>query len=124
MCLVASAALLTEGVNWGIGLHYDDMVLENMPKVALFSYSAGFLTILGTAWSKTSFGITLLRISSGWVKAFVWFLIVSTNLVLTASGIILWVQCVPLKKLLSEAEDGTCWPKKIVEHYQTFGSGR
>ncbi|CAI4213957.1 unnamed protein product [Parascedosporium putredinis] len=61
--LMISSVLLTQGVKWGVGMHFEDMVLDNIPKVAEFSYAAGFATILGTAWSKTSFGITLLRIS-------------------------------------------------------------
>lgn len=119
-----SAALLTEGVKWGIGLHYEDMDLEKMPKAALFSYAAAFATILGTAWSKTSFGITLLRISSGYATWLVWFIIASVNLVLGASAVLLWIQCWPLKKLLSDAEEGTCWPRLIGERYQTFCSGK
>ena len=120
---MVSSVLLTVGVKYGIGLHFEDMVLEDMPKVSMYSYAAGFATILGTAWSKTSFGITLLRISSGWVKWLVWFIIISVNLVLVASGIILWVQCRPLSKLFSEMLEGTCWNKHIVEDYQTFCSG-
>ncbi|PKS08085.1 hypothetical protein jhhlp_005360 [Lomentospora prolificans] len=120
--LLISSALLTEGVKYGIGMHFEDMVLENIPKVAEFSYAAGFTTILGTAWSKTSFGITLLRISTGWTKWFVWFLVISINLVLGASAIILFIQCWPIQKLFNEMLDGQCWPKNTVEHYQMFCS--
>ncbi|MBE3045623.1 hypothetical protein IMZ48_24365, partial [Candidatus Bathyarchaeota archaeon] len=74
------------------------MLLENIPRVSAFSYAAGFTTILGTCWSKTSFGITLLRVSDGWVRWFVWFLIISVNLVLIANAVILWVQCWPIQK--------------------------
>lgn len=111
-------------MKWGIGLHYEDMELEKMPGVSMFSYAAGFATILGTAWSKTSFGITLLRISGGWARWLVWFLIASVNLVLGASAVVLWVQCWPIAKLFSEAEEGSCWPRVIVEHYQTFCSSK
>ncbi|SPO06773.1 uncharacterized protein DNG_09467 [Cephalotrichum gorgonifer] len=103
--LVISVSLLTEGVKYGIGLHYEDMILENMQKTAKFSYAAGFATILGTSWSKTSFGITLLRISNGWVKLFVWFIIISLNLVLSASAIILFVQCRPIQRLFTQMVD-------------------
>lgn len=105
-------------------MHFEDMVLENISKVAEFSYAAGFATILGTAWSKTSFGITLLRISNGWVKWFVWFLIISINLILGTSAVVLFVQCQPIGKLFNEMLEGNCWPKRTVELYQTFCSGK
>lgn len=97
---------------------------EKIPETSKFSYAAGFTTILGTSWSKTSFGITLLRISSGWLKWFVWFIIISVNLVLSASAILLWVQCLPVEKLFDELAEGTCFSRHIIEDYQTFCSGK
>jgi len=40
----------------------------------------GFFSIVSAAWSKTSFAITLLRISDGWTYKFIWFIIISVNL--------------------------------------------
>ncbi|KAH6620877.1 hypothetical protein B0J18DRAFT_466506 [Chaetomium sp. MPI-SDFR-AT-0129] len=62
--LMVSTAMLTEGTKVGIGLHYQDMKLKDMPKMAWISYGAGFCATLATTWSKTSFGITLLRLST------------------------------------------------------------
>lgn len=116
--------MLTEGTKYGIGLHYEDMDYTKMPMVALISYSAGFATILAAAWSKTSFGITLLRISSGWVKWFVWFIIVSVNVVLGVSAAIMWTRCWPVKKLWYSETEGICYTTVTMERYQTFTSGR
>ncbi len=123
--MLVSTAMLTEGTKWGIGLHYEDMDYKNkMWMVALISYSAGFATILAAAWSKTSFGITLLRISKGWVKWFIWFIIISVNIVLGVSAIIMWTRCWPVQKLWFSEVEGTCWTTVTMEHYQTFTSSK
>jgi hypothetical protein len=122
--VLTSTVLLTEGVKYGIGLHYHHMDPEKMPVGSLISYAAGFATILGAAWSKTSFAITLLRIASDpWSRWFLWFIIISVNVILGVSGLILWIQCWPVQKLWIYELEATCWPKHIVEHYQTFTSG-
>ena len=115
--------MLTEGIKYGIGLHYNDMDLQKLPTTVWISYAAGFSTILATAWSKTSFGITLLRISNGWVKWFVWFIIISVNVVLGAVGTVHWVQCWPVAKLWTPTMRGTCIPLHYVEDFGTFASG-
>lgn len=100
------------------------MVLENIPVVAEYSYAAGFATILGIAWSKTSFGITILRISAGWMRWLTLFIIISMNLVMVANAIMLYAQCTPVRRLFDELAEGTCWPKVIGERYQTFCAGK
>lgn len=118
-----SVALLTKGVDYGIGLHFEDMVLENIPIVAEYSYAAAFATLLGVSWSKTSFAVSILRISNGRMRWFIWFIIISTNMVLITNAILLYAQCTPIKRLFDEQAEGTCWPKTIGEHYQTFCAG-
>ncbi len=122
--ILVSTAMLTEGTKYGIGLHYEDMDYKNMPMMSLISYSAGFATILAAAWSKTSFGITLLRIASGWVKWFIWLIIVSVNVVLGVSAAIMWTRCWPVAKLWNPELEGTCWTPVTMERYQTFTSSK
>ena len=121
--ILVSTAMLSEGIKYGIGLHYYNMDLDKMPTMAMISYAAGFATILGTIWSKTSFGITLLRISAGRMRWLVWFIIISVNLVLGISATIHWAQCWPLKKLFYYDMAGTCLPLHVVQNYQTFAAG-
>lgn len=123
MSILVSTAMLSEGIKYGIGLHYYNMDLDKMPTMAMISYAAGFATILGTIWSKTSFGITLLRISAGRMRWLVWFIIISVNLVLGVSATIHWAQCWPLKKLFYYDMAGTCLPLHVVQNYQTFAAG-
>lgn len=122
--ILVSTAVLAEGIrNYGVGLHYSDMDPAKMPTQALISYIAGFATILGTIWSKTSFSITLLRISTGRLRYLVWFIIISVNLVLGVSATIHWAQCWPLKKLWNYDMEGRCLPRETVQSYQVFASG-
>lgn len=116
--------MLTEGVKYGIGLFWEDMDYKKLPVVLILSYAAGLGGTVAAAWSKTSFAITLLRISKGWVKWVIWFIIISVNIVLGVSGLILWIQCWPLPKLWLPDVEGTCWPKTTVEAYNTFTSSR
>lgn len=97
--------------------------MENINKVSLFSYTAGFFSVLATCWSKTSFASTLLRISNGWMKGFVWFIIISVNLVLGINATVQWVQCWPVEKLWYTSIDGRCWSPKVVQHYNIFVAG-
>jgi hypothetical protein len=123
VALLVSTAMLTEGTKAGIGLHYLDMNLKYMPKMAWISYGAGFCATLATTWSKTSFGITLLRLSDGWVKWLIWFIIITTNLVHGFSAAMMWIQCWPVAKLWTPSMEGTCWPNSVVQDYQTAANG-
>jgi hypothetical protein len=115
--------MLTEGVKYGIGLYWEDMDPLKLPVVLILSYASGLGGTVAAAWSKTSFAITLLRISNGWVKWVLWFIIISVNVALGVSGLILWIQCWPLQKLWMPDVEGACWPKLTVERYQTFTTG-
>lgn len=116
--------MLTAGTKYGIGLHFEDMDYTNMPTIAWISIGAGFSTILGTTWSKTSFAITLLRLaSSRWMRWLIWFIIISVNLVLGFSAAVMWIQCWPVAKLWIYDLPGSCWPAYVVQNYMTFASG-
>lgn len=122
--ILVSSALLTAGTKYGIGLHFEDMDYANMPTVAWISIAAGFSTLLGTTWSKTSFAITLLRLSSSrWMRWLIWFIIISVNLVLGFAAAVMWIQCWPVSKLWIYDLPGSCWPAHVVQNIMTFGSG-
>lgn len=98
------------------------MKLENMPTQAKLSYSAAFCVILAAAWSKTSFAFTLLRITTGHMKWFVWFIIITVNIVLSISATLLWISCWPTEKLWHPDVPGSCWKTTVGQNYQTFAS--
>src|SRR3954447_10597928 len=91
--------MLSEATKYGLGMHWEDMDYTKIPNINLLSYPAGFCTILGTAWSKTSFAITLLRLPiSRWMKWFIWFIIITVNLVLGFTAATMFVSCWPVEK--------------------------
>jgi hypothetical protein len=124
IALVVSVALQSVAVTYGLGSHYGDLDGEAVSAVALYSISAGFGSVLATCWSKTSFGLSLLRISTGKTRAFVWFIIVSVNLVMGSVGVIQWVQCWPVQKLWYWEMEGSCFPANIVQNHNTFAAGK
>lgn len=119
--LVASVALQSVGVTYGLGQRYAVQRAEGtVSQVALYSTAAGFGSILATCWSKTSFAISLLRISDGRVRWFIWFVIITVNLVLGSNGAIQWAQCWPVAKRWHYELEGECFPSKTVQNYNTF----
>lgn len=49
-------------------------------------------TLIGQAWTKTAFGVTLLRISSQWQKWTIWFCILTMNLFMFFKVLLQWAQ--------------------------------
>lgn len=83
-----------------------------------------FSSILATSWSKTSFGISLLRISGRGMKIFVWSVIVAVNLVFAFNGTLQWVQCWPVsKQWTEEMTEGRCLSPRVVQSSFTFVAG-
>ncbi|KAL8336577.1 hypothetical protein RB601_000411 [Gaeumannomyces tritici] len=72
------------------------------------------ISVAGQAWSKTSFAMTLLRMSQGWMAAFIWFAIVSMNVLFGASATLFWVGCSPVEKRWSPFVPGDCDPDTSV----------
>jgi hypothetical protein len=122
--VLVSSAMLTEATKYGLGMHFEDMDWTKMSTLAWLNIGAGFSTILGATWSKTSFAITLMRLSSSrWMKYLIWFIIISTNLVLGMSATMMWIQCWPVAKLWHSEMEGSCWPGYVVQNYMTFAAG-
>lgn len=109
-------------VSNGYGRPFDDIDPDNLSTMAFFNYAYGFMVLLAAVWSKTSFAVTLLRISDGWTKRLVWFSIITVNAVMGVSAAFQWLQCWPSEKLWKPEVDGACWPSTIVITYNTFSS--
>jgi hypothetical protein len=54
----------------------------------------------------------------------VWFIIITTNLVLGANATAQWIQCWPVERLWDSTVKGSCWPRETVEHVGTMGTGK
>ena len=117
--LLVSASTTSACVTLGYGLNATDMPKENLPKMPFIAVFAGFFSVLSAAWSKTSFGLTLLRLCQGWTKWVIWFIIVTVNLILGTAMLLMWVKCHPFAKVWDDRIEGWCInPKNIVTFYQ------
>lgn len=93
------------------------------PASGLYGLVTGTLSICAASWSKISFALTLLRITQGKLKAFVWFSIGVINLGLGAAALVLWIQCTPIRKAWDPLVAGTCWNVDVSVVVGIVGSG-
>lgn len=57
--------------------------------------------------------MTLLRLTTGKTKKFVWFLIITLNISMAFSAAIPWIQCIPIQKMWHPDLDGACWASGV-----------
>ncbi len=123
--LLGSAISTTLNGPLGFGHHVQEVPLENVAQLGILSNISGTLSIFAVALSKTSFAITLLRISTGfWMRALIWFVIISLNITMDLSGIFFWVSCDPPGKTWNPMVEGTCWPMSVSVTYGIVVGGK
>lgn len=121
ICLVAQSALITFNTTIGYGKHIWDFHPKDLSMFLLMSNTSGFFSILAAMWSKTSFAMTVLRISDGWYKKFIWFIIISINATLGFGAVSTYIQCTPMEKLWTPLMvGGKCWSKEFIIDYNIF----
>ena len=124
MALLASTSLQSVCVSLDLGKPNYAINLDTLQDMSMYSYIAGFLSILAVLWSKVSFALTLLSISTGRTKRWLWLIIISTNVVLGVNATGQWIQCWPVQRLWDITVRGECWPKRTVEIIGTTGTGK
>lgn len=124
VALIFSIAMQSVAVSHGLGRHYVDLTVEQLSFVSMYSIIAGFGSILTTCWSKTSFALSLLRISTGKLRIAIWAIIISVNIVLGSNGLLQWIQCWPIpKRWHYDTIEGRCFPSLVIQNYNTFFAG-
>ncbi|KAF5517598.1 hypothetical protein CGCA056_v010906 [Colletotrichum aenigma] len=98
------------------------ITIENITTLAIVGLSSITCSFVGQVWSKTAFAISLLRMCEGWKKAFVWFSIISMNILFAFASLSFWIGCVPLEKRWKPFGDGTCYDLKWVVSFGIFVS--
>ena len=106
----------------GFGRPLSQFNFKNLNLFLLITNLAGTFSILSALWSKTSFAITVLRISSGWTKGLVWFIMITVNISLGMAITITWGQCTPIAKIWQPLLEGECWPKTTQIRYNIFAN--
>ncbi|KAL2150939.1 hypothetical protein VTH82DRAFT_6037 [Thermothelomyces myriococcoides] len=121
VCITVESALLTYVTTYGYGKHiWDFDAVNDMPKILIPMNVAGTLSVTAAIWSKTSFGITLLQITDGWIKKATWVIIITMNIAMGLSALFPWVNCAPVYKVWNMYAEGTCWDPKVMVKYNIF----
>ncbi|KAF2175453.1 hypothetical protein K469DRAFT_680029 [Zopfia rhizophila CBS 207.26] len=108
-------------VGYGIGKHLVDTDPVKIVDGIKFMYLGEIFALFAMPTSKTSFCVTLLRLTATqWHKWFIWFIIITINLTLWLCAILTLAQCSPVEKLWNIALPGTCWDNRIVINYSIF----
>ncbi|KAK1756749.1 hypothetical protein QBC47DRAFT_443316 [Echria macrotheca] len=124
IAILAESIIISVTVGMGFGHHTWDVPFEDLgPMFKVFSVG-GTLSICASVWSKTSFALTILRLTEGWMRKFIWALIISMNVFMGVTGLINYIHCWPLDKLwdFTGAVPGTCWPIEVVVNYDIFSA--
>ncbi|KAI0837562.1 hypothetical protein F5Y06DRAFT_270757 [Hypoxylon sp. FL0890] len=113
MIQVTCSILVSINVAAGFGKRTEDVIAENGPEnivpITLKETIVGFLMTLSAAWSKTSFAVTLLRITKGQIKTLLWMIIITMNVFMTVGALSLFFQCSPVAKSWDQDIPGACW---------------
>lgn len=96
--------------DFGMGHHSYDIVILDTSRWILILDSRATTTLTALAWTKTAFAVSLLRLTMGRTRAFVWFLIVTLNIAMVFSALVPWIQCQPVAKRWRFELEGQCWP--------------
>ena len=92
--------------SWGLEIH-------DLAKFLIIISSRATFTITALGWTKTAFAVTLLRLTTGMTKSFLWFIIISVNITTIVSAAVPWIQCDPIAKTWVPDMPGACWAPKV-----------
>ncbi|KAK3336361.1 hypothetical protein B0T19DRAFT_36925 [Cercophora scortea] len=73
--LLVSCITTTITINHGFGLHIYEIPVQNMKAVGILGNISGFFSVLAVLSCKVSFAATLLRLTDGWTRRFIWIII-------------------------------------------------
>ncbi len=110
-------------VDFGFGKHSWDFAPPSIDRFFLVGNVRASITVTAIVCTKTAFAVTLLRLTDGWTKRLLYFVIVSINIAMGLSAFLNWVQCRPLAKSWTPTMEGTCWDASILTNYGIFSGG-
>lgn len=122
--LVTSCILISVNIAAGLGKHDVDVNPAELYGIGLRNVIIGFLLALGSAWSKTSFAVSLLRIATGKLRVAIWVLMISMNVLMHAGITATWLTCRPTRKLWDPMVKGDCWPSSVMLPVGIFCTGK
>ncbi|KAK5651124.1 hypothetical protein OQA88_13263 [Cercophora sp. LCS_1] len=120
--LVVDVAVATHlVVDYTYGHHTWDFRAPDIDRFFLVVNVRATLTVTAIAWTKTAFALTMLRLTDGWIKTALWFIIITMNIALGITALLFWIPCTPVQKSWTPTiQEGSCWDPTIVIHYNIF----
>jgi len=109
--LLAAAIGVTMQTFHGLGRHIwdsPDATVEDINANTLTGLLCITFTVCSGVWSKTSWGITLLRVSEGKIRVLIWFAIISMNVFFAVTAMVYWIPCTPVEKAWRPLTPGVC----------------
>jgi hypothetical protein len=82
--------------------------------------SALSISVAAITLSKISFGVTLLRLTDGWLRYYVYFAITTLAIFALPAAVLPWVLCKPITKTFVDIIPGTCMDKQPSLQYARF----
>lgn len=122
--LVVFAAVTTYCVHVGLGSHTSSSLIRQT-SLQLGVLIATVFSVLGAAWSKTSFAFTLLRITREGSRILywgIWCVVITLNVVLTFNAIVQFIWCAPAQAAWNPEIRGQCWDRMVVVRYTEFAA--
>ena len=90
MVLLANNSLIVHEFRTGYVLQDSEQSWGDRMHILINVSSCG--TLIGQAWTKTAFGVTLLRISNRWQQAVLWFCIATMNIWMVLKVVFQWAR--------------------------------
>ncbi|KZL75547.1 hypothetical protein CT0861_05903 [Colletotrichum tofieldiae] len=122
-CLFVESIITQIGINLGFGRHYYNIDPQaNLLTIAMYTSVGASVSCFASTGSKVGFGVTLLRLTSGWYRAFVWFAVVTLTVVMLPSATMTWLKCTPVQKNFNRQMEGSCWDESVTLNYGIFNA--
>ncbi|CAN9233861.1 unnamed protein product, partial [Alternaria alternata] len=87
--LLCQAILNQLSINLGFGKHALDIDFSHFDRITYYGATALTVSLAAITISKISFGVTLLRLTDGYLKMYVWFAIVTMAIFAIPAGVLL-----------------------------------
>ena len=114
-------------VTYTYGRHSWDFQPPDLDEFILVVAVRATFAVTAIVWTKTAFAVTLLRLTDGWMKTSLWFIIISMNIAMGITCLLFWIPCTPLEKAWRPTRylhAGSCWDANIVLNYSIFLGGK
>jgi len=116
-------AIITQvGQVLGFGKRTVDIDPNNVLTIALCTSIGASISCFASTFSKISFGVTLLRLTTGKIRWSVWFSVVTLFIFMLPSAFITWIQCTPTAKAWDPTLEGHCWDALYTVNYGIFNA--